>query len=151
MAKRKKSYAKKRPIAVTVIASAIVVLFVIRLAQVFEPLVADRVFQNGIRGTLVAGLRLTPLGNLLFNSVGYLLLSIAGIVVLIGFLRLQRWSWVVLMGWTGASLIISLLDYFYTHANFAVMAANVIIAFALNLNDVQRIYKIRSDDGGPVL
>ncbi len=37
MAKRKKSDKKKSPIAVTVIAVAIVVLFLIRLYQVFEP------------------------------------------------------------------------------------------------------------------
>ena len=71
----------------------------------------------------------------------------SGIVVLIGFLRLRRWSWVLLMAWTGVSLIISLVDYFYSHANYAVMASNVIIAFALNITDVQRIFGIRRDDG----
>jgi hypothetical protein len=151
MVKRKKSFKNKRPIAVIVIATAIVVLFVIRLYQVFEPLIRQQVFQEGIRGALVAGYRLTPLGGALFSSVSYLVLSIAGIVVLIGFLRLRRWSWVLLMGWTGISLVISLVDYFYSRANFVVMASNVIIAFALNLNDVQRIYQIRSEDVGPVL
>ena len=62
------------------------------------------------------------------------MLSLAGIVVLIGFLRLRRWSWVLLMVWTGISLVISLVDYFYSHPNYAVMASNVIIAFALNLS-----------------
>jgi hypothetical protein len=151
MVKRKKSFKKKRPIAVSVIATAIVVLFAIRLYQVYEPLVRQQVFQNGIRGALVAGYRLTPMGSALLSSVSYLVLSIAGIVVLIGFLRLRRWSWVLLMAWTGISLVISLVDYFYSHANFIVMASNVIIAYALNLNDVQRIFKIRSDDGGPVI
>jgi hypothetical protein len=51
------------------------------------------------------------------------------------------------MAWTGVSLIISLVDYFYSHPNYAVMASNVIIAFALNITDVQRIYGIRRDDG----
>ena len=151
MVKRKKSYRKKRPIAVTVIAAAIVVLFVIRLVQVFEPLIRQHVFQDGFRGALLAGYHPTPLGSALLSSVSYLALSLAGIVVLIGFLRLHRWSWVLLMAWTGISLVISLVDYIYSHANFAVMASNVIIAYALNLNDVQRIYKIRSEDGGPVL
>jgi len=151
MAKRKKSYRKKRPIAVTVIAAAIVVLFFIRLVQFFEPLLRQHVFQDGFRGAFLAGYHLTPLGGALLSSVSYLALSLAGIVVLIGFLRLHRWSWVLLMAWTGISLVISLVDYFYSHANFVVMASNVIIAYALNLNDVQRIYKIRSDDGGPVI
>ncbi len=147
MAKRRKSSKRKRPIAVTVIAAAMVVLFLIRLYQVFEPLVRQAVFKNGISGPLVSGLTLTPLGNVLLSSVVYLVLSAAGIVVLIGFLRLRRWSWVLLISWTGVSLVISLIDYFYAQPNYAVMASNVIIAFALNIGDVQRIYGIRRDDG----
>ncbi len=149
MAKRRKSYKKKSPIAVTVIAVAIVALFLIRLYQVFGPLIREQVFKDGIVGPLVTGWKLTDMGNALASSLTYLILSAAGIVVLIGFLRLRRWSWVVLMAWTGISLIISLIDYFYSRANFAVMASNVIIAFALNINDVQRIFKIRRDDGQP--
>jgi hypothetical protein len=151
MARRKKSYRKKSPIAITVIAVAIVVLFLIRLFQVVEPLIREQVFKDGIRGPLVAGWSPTPMGSALLSSVTYLVLSLAGIVVLIGFLRLRRWSWVLLMGWTGISLVISLVDYFYGRPNYAVMASNVIIAFALNITDVQRIFKIRSGDGGPIL
>ncbi len=94
---------------------------------------------------------MTALGNAILSSATYLVLSLAGIVVLIGFLRLRRWSWVLLMAWTGVSLIISLVDYFYSHPNYAVMASNVIIAFALNITDVQRIYGIRRDDGSQPL
>ena len=147
MAKRKKSYRKKRPIAVSIIAMAMVVLFLIRLYQVYDPLLHQNVFKNGINGPLYVGWRFTTMGSALLTSVTYLVLSITGIVVLIGFLRLRRWSWVLLMAWTGVSLIISLVDYFYSHANYAVMASNVIIAFALNITDVQRIFKIRSGDG----
>jgi low affinity Fe/Cu permease len=147
MAKRKKSDKKKRPIAVTVIAVAIVVLFLIRLYQVFEPLIRDNVFRNGFTGPFFAGWKVTALGSTFLSSATYLVLSLAGIVVLIGFLRLRRWSWVLLMAWTGVSLIISLVDYFYTRANYAVMASNVIIAFALNITDVQRIFGIRRDNG----
>jgi hypothetical protein len=77
----------------------------------------------------------------------YLVLSLAGIVVLIGFLRMHRWSWVVLMAWTGISLTINLVEYFYSQPNYAVMASNMIIAFALNQADVQRIFGIRMDLG----
>jgi hypothetical protein len=147
MAKRKKSYKKKSPIAVSIIAMAIVVLFLIRLYQVFEPLFRQNIFKNGITEPLLTGWRLTAVGNMLLSSVVYLVLSLTGIVVLIGFLRLRRWSWVLLMAWTGISLVISLVDYFYSRANYAVMASNVIIAFALNITDVQRIFKIRSGDG----
>ena len=147
MPRRKKSDKKKRPIAVSVIAVAIVVLFLIRLYQVYEPLIRQDVFRNGLKGPLFTGWGLTSLGNDLLSSVTYLVLSLAGIVVLIGFLRLHRWSWVLLITWTGVSLIISLVDYFYSRPNYAVMASNVIIAFALNITDVQRIFGIRRDDG----
>jgi hypothetical protein len=146
MVKRKKTDKKKRPIAVTVIAVAIVVLFLIRLYQVYEPLILNDIFRNGISGPLFSGWQLTALGSAVFSSSTYLILSVAGILVLIGFLRLRRWSWVLLMAWTGVSLLISLVDYFYSYPNYAVMASNVIIAFALNITDVQRIFGIRSDD-----
>jgi hypothetical protein len=148
MPRRKKSDKKKSPIAVSVIAAAIVVLFLLRLVQVYEPLIRQNFFKNGITGPLFSGRSLTPLGNDLLSSLTYLALSLAGIFVLIGFLRLRRWSWVLLMAWTGTSLAISLIDYFYSHANFAVMASNVIIAFALNIPDVQRMFGIRRDANG---
>ena len=151
MARRKKNNRKKRPIAVTVIAAAIVALFLIRLYQVFEPLIRQQVFQNGIAGPLFGGWRLTDLGRALLSSVTYFLLSVAGIVVLIGFLRLRRWSWVLLMSWTGISLAITLVNYFYSQPNYAVMASNVIITFALNMADVQRIFGIRRDESVPSL
>jgi ABC-type multidrug transport system fused ATPase/permease subunit len=157
MARRKKNNRKKRPIAVTVIAAAIVVLFLIRLYQVFEPLIRQQVFENGIAGPLFDGWRLTDLGRALLSSVTYFVLSATGIAVLIGFLRLRRWSWVLLMSWTGISLAITLVNYFYaqrllgSQPNYAVMASNVIIAFALNMTEVQRIFGIRRDESVPSL
>jgi hypothetical protein len=151
MPRRKKSDKKKSPIAVSVIAVAIVVLFLLRLYQIYEPLIRQNFFQHGIRGAVFSGWSLTPLGNDLLSSITYLVLALAGIFVLIGFLRLQRWSWVLLMAWTGVSLAIALVDYFYSHANYAVMASNVIIAFALNIPDVQRMFGIRRDSDGDSL
>ncbi len=143
MVKRKKSFKKKRPIAVTVIAVAIVVLFLLRLYQVYDPVIRQRVFTAVFTRPLFLGWHPTSLGLTVISSISYLLLSLTGIIVLIGFLRMQRWSWVLLMVWTGASLTLSLVDYFTSHSNFAVMASNVIIAFALNIPEVQVIYKIR--------
>ena len=150
MAKRKKSDKKKSPIAVTIIAVAIVVLFLVRLYQVFDPLIINQVFSQGFAGPLHIGWKITVLGSALISSATYLVLSVTGIIVLIGFLRLRRWSWVLLMAWTGVSLIISLGDYFYSHPNYVVMASNVIIAFALNINDVQHIFGIKRDND-PIL
>ena len=47
MLKKKKTKGKKRPIAVTVIGMAIIVLFIVRLYQVFWPLYEMGVFQLG--------------------------------------------------------------------------------------------------------
>jgi len=147
MPRRRKSDTRKLPIAVSVIALAMAILFLIRIYQVYQPLILQNVFQNGLSGALWSGWRLTSLGNALLSSLTYLVLSLTGIVVLIGFLRLKRWSWLLLMTWTGISLVISLVDYFYSRPNYVVMASNVVIAFALNISDVQRIFGIRSDDG----
>jgi hypothetical protein len=147
MQKRKKVWEKKRPIAVTIVAWGIVVLFLIRLAQVVEGLLRMNVLENGLTAPLNSGTTLTPLGLALLRSAAYLTLSLMGMVVLIGFLRLHRWAWVLLMAWTGISLGISLIDYFYSHPNYLVMASNTIIAFALNQTDVQRIFRIRVAKG----
>jgi hypothetical protein len=145
--KRRKSYRKKRPVAVGVIVIAIGVLFLVRLYQVVSPLVQGQGIRMGMTGPLLSGWRLTALGSTLLTSLTYLLLSIAGIIVLIGLLRLRSWSWVVLMAWTAVSLIISLVNYFYSQANYLVMACDVVIAFALNLPDIRRIFKIRRENG----
>jgi hypothetical protein len=51
------------------------------------------------------------------------------------------------MVWTGISLTITLFDYFYSEANYIIMASDTIVAFALNQADVQRIFGIRTDPG----
>lgn len=145
MQNRKKVWTKKRPIAVTIVAWGIVVLFLVRLVQVFDPLIRMHVLDEGLFAPLVAGLRLTPLGTAVLTSAGYLILSLIGVVVLIGFLKVRRWAWVVLMAWTGSSLAIGLIEYFFSHPNYLVMASNTIIALALNQVEVQRIFQIRID------
>ena len=147
MQKRKKVWTKKRPIAVTIVAWGIVLLFLIRLVQVFEPLIRMHVIENGFTSPLMTGAGLTPLGLALLTSGAYLVLSLIGLVVLFGFLRLHRWAWVVLMAWTGVSLLITLINYFYSRPNFLVMASNIIIAIALSQSDVQRIFRIRIGQG----
>ena len=83
----------------------------------------------------------------MLTSAAYAVLSLGGIIVLIGFLRMKRWSWVVLMVWTGISLTISLFDYFYSETNYIIMASDTIVALALSQADVQRIFGIRMDPG----
>jgi len=151
MQRRRKVWTKKRPVAVTIVAWGIVLLFLVRLAQVFEPLIRMHVLEDGFSGPLIDGLRPTALGWAALTSAVYLLASLIGVVVLVGFLRVRRWAWVVLMAWTGASLTIGLIDYFYSRPNYLVMASNAIIALALNQVEVQRIFQIRieqDDQGG---
>jgi hypothetical protein len=50
------------------------------------------------------------------------------------------------MAWTGASLAIGLIDYFYGNPNYLVMISNTIIALALNQVDVQHIFHIRIEE-----
>ncbi len=153
MRARKRVWTRKRPIAVTIVAGGIVILFLVRLFQVFEPLIRMDIIGHGfeINGPLAHGLRFTLLGLTLLTSAVYLILSIAGIVVLIGFLRLRQWAWVVLMAWTGFSLAISLFNYFYTQPNYVVMASNTIIALALNQTDVRQIFRIGMTEFEPIL
>ena len=152
MRERKRVWSRKRPIAVTIVAWGIVVLFVVRLFQVFEPLVRMDIIGHGleINGPLVQGVHLTLLGQTVLTSAVYLVLSVTGLIVLIGFLRLHQWAWVLLMAWTGFSLAISLFNYFYTHANYVVMASNTIIALALNQKEVRRIFRIRTTEVEPL-
>jgi len=138
---------RKRPLAVTIVAWTILVMFFVRLYQVFEPLVLKGVFEHGMTEPLFEGSWLTSFGFAMLTSAVYAALSLSGIIVLIGFLRMKRWSWVVLMVWTGISLTISLFDYFYRETNYIIMASDTIVALALNQADVQRIFGIRTDPG----
>jgi hypothetical protein len=149
MQRRKKVWKEKRPAAVTVVAWGIVILFIVRLVQVFQPLIDVEIPRRGLDGPLVQGMRLTALGSAVLTSAVYLVASIIGIVVLIGFLRLRRWAWVVLMAWTGASLAVGLIEYFYSDPNYVVMASNAVIALALNQVEVQRIFQIRMEQDTP--
>jgi hypothetical protein len=146
MLKRTKKWAKHPP-AVTLVAWGIVVLFLIGLFQVFEPLVRMGVFPGALKDPLVVGRSLTQMGQLVAISALYLVLSLVGIIVLIGFMRLHRWAWVVLMVWTSVSLTAALINFFYNRPNYLVMVSYTIIAFALNQPEVQRIFRIRNDEG----
>jgi len=138
---------RKRPLAVTIVAWTILVMFFVRLYQVFEPLLFAGVFEHGITEALFQDGWFTSFGFAMLTSAAYAALSLTGIIVLVGFLRMKRWSWVVLMVWTGISLTITLFDYFYSEANYIIMASDTIVAFALSQADVQRIFGIRTDPG----
>jgi hypothetical protein len=88
------------------------------------------------------------MGWALIDSAFYFILAIGLVIVLIGFLRMRRWSWVMLMTWVGISMVVGLVDYFYVgQPNYVIMASDVVIAFALSQVEVQRIFGIRTDIG----
>ena len=134
----------KRPAEVTVIALAMLVLFVARLYRVLAPLLEQDVFRSGLSGPLFANGTPTHLGWDLASSASYLFLVVGLVLTLIGFLRLRRWSWLVLMVWTGISLAYALVQYFLGQPNYWVLASDTIIAFALSQRDVQHVFGIRS-------
>ena len=155
--RRKTPSPNKRPLAVTVIAAALIVLFFVRLYNAVMPLVGQGVFRRGaiypaptFYAPFFAGGALTDLGTVTLTSLGYLFLVVGVILTLIGFLRLRRWSWLVLMLWTCISLAYALAQYFYGQPNYLVMASNVVIAFALSQSEIQQIFGIRAPAGEPL-
>ncbi len=149
MRERRKVWKKKRPAAVTIVACGILVLFAVRLYEVFQPLLRMNLLEEGIHDPLTRGMSLTPVGSAVVASASFLLGALVGIVLLVGFLSLQRWAWVLLMAWTGLSLSLSLINYFYGRPNYIIMASDVIIALALSQSDVQHIFGIRTDPNEP--
>jgi hypothetical protein len=148
MGRKKNRMREKRPIAVTVIAIVIVVLFFVRIYQSVKPLIEEQVLRNIYTAPIFLDGVLTPHGKAVLESLLYLILAIGLIIVLLGFLKMRRWSWVFLMTWVGFSMIVGLEDYFYFGTpNYVIMVSDVIIAFALSQSDVQRIFGIRSDTG----
>jgi hypothetical protein len=156
MARSKKSNRKykgrKRPIAVTIIALVAVGEILLRLYWVARTAIEYTIWKKGFPWPLWGSDGLTQVGSDISLAAFRLLWLIVGLIVFIGLMRMKRWSWVMLMVWVGISLTIGIIRYFYANlfgfgpADFAVMAADVVLVFVLNQSDVQKIYGIRSSD-----
>jgi hypothetical protein len=152
MAKKKKSPGIKRPIAVTVTAVVITVLFFVRIYQAIKPLIEEKALRTALVLSIFVNGDLTPHGKAVVESLLFLVLAIGMMNLLIGFLHMRRWSWVFLMAWIGVSMVVGLVDYFYFgEPNYVIMVSDVIIVFALSQADVQRIFGIRSDTGETII
>lgn len=151
----RKSTRKKRPIAVTIIALIAIGEFLLRLYWVARTVVEYKIWENGFPRPLWESGNLTRAGSDISLTAFRLIWLIVGLAVLIGLLRMKRWSWVTLMVWAGISLTTGLIRYFYRGtagfgpADFAVMAADVVLVFVLNQSEVQRIYGIRRSNVEP--
>ena len=152
MGKKKNKIREKRPVAVTVIAIVIVVLFFVRIYQSIKPLAEENSLRNMQTEPIFMDGILTTHGQAVLESLLYLILAIGLIIVLLGFVKCAAGTWVFLMTWVGFSMVVGLEDYFYFgDPNFVIMASDVVIAFALSQADVQRIFRIRSDTGEDII
>ena len=115
-------------------------------------MLANRTWETGVPSPLFGVNWFTAAGSEFATAAFRLLWLLVSFAVLIGLLRVRRWSWVMLVAWTGISLSVGILHYLYRAnypfmpADFAVMAADMVLVFALNQEEVQRIYAIRRED-----
>jgi hypothetical protein len=150
---KRKSNKKKRPIAVTLIAWVTITMILLRFFWVGQTVFGLKLFQNQFSLSLWGSNGVSDAGLDFIYGVARLVLGLIGIIVLIAFLRMRRWSWVALVMWVGLSLTIGLVRYFFskpgnfTSADYFVLASDTVLAFLLNQADVQRIFGIRSDTG----
>jgi hypothetical protein len=95
---------------------------------------------------VLAGLEASVFGNLDDSSAGAyaMLLSIGGLVVAFGLLRLRRWAWAATMLWVGLIMAEQLTFYFKGEdANYVVMVVSIVQVFYLNLSEVQGAFARR--------
>ncbi len=143
---------RKRPIAGTIIVLLALAEILLRLYWVTHYVLVNRVWEAGLPAPLWQASSPTPAGLEFATSAFRLLWLIIGTGVLLGLLRMKRWSWVMLVLWASVSLSVGILHFFYrswsafTASDYAVMAADMILVFALNQAEIQRLYGIRRDD-----
>jgi hypothetical protein len=143
---------RKRPIAVTIIVLIALGEILLRLYWLSLYALQSRTWLIGFPGSIWDAHGPTQAGLVFATASFRLLWLLVSLAVLIGLLAMKRWSWVTLVFWVSVSLSIGILHYFYrasyafSSSDFAVMAADMVLVFALIQSDVQRIYGIRSDD-----
>jgi hypothetical protein len=153
---KKQRKTRRRPIAGTIIVLLAIGEILLRAFWVAYYLIQTRIWANGLPWPLWEANAPTGAGLDLATAGFRLLWLLVGIAVIIGLLRMKRWSWVTLVFWVSVSLSIGILHYFYRSlsafnpSDYAVMAADMVLVFALNQSDVQRLYGIRRDDAEPI-
>jgi hypothetical protein len=150
--KDRKGNREKRPIAVTIIVLLVIGEILLRLYWVIQYMLRTEIWLNGTPWPLWDAGWLTDSAMEFTTAAFRLLWLLVAIAVLAGLLRMRRWSWVVLVVWVGISLSVGILHYFYrsitdfTQSDYAIMAADMVMVFALNQLEVQRIFGVRRDD-----
>jgi hypothetical protein len=143
------NHPRKRPIPVTVIAVLALAEILLRLYWVVRYALEIRIWALGVPLPLWGPDGPTSAGSEFGLAAFRLIWLLVGVAVLIGLLRMQRWSWITLLGWAGVSLTIGILRYFYRSptsfggSDYAVMAVDMLLVFVLNQAEVQHLYQIR--------
>jgi hypothetical protein len=142
----------KRPIAGTIIVLLTLGEILLRLYWVVHYILQTRIWENGLP-RLFWNVRTPTSAGLEFATEAFRLLwLLVAMAVLIGLVRMKRWSWVMLVFWASVSLSVGILHYFYRSisafnpSDYAMMAADMVLVFALNQSDIQRLYGIRRED-----
>ena len=147
---------RKRPIANTIIVLLTLVEITLRIIWVTDYILKTKIWEYGLPRQLWDVRAPTTAGVELAAAAFRLLWLLIGLAVLIGLLRMKRWSWVMMVFWASISLSIGILHYFYrsgnpfTPSDYIVMAADMVLVFALNQAEIQRLYGIRRDDVEPI-
>jgi hypothetical protein len=135
--------AKKRP--AVAIGVAAFIMFLVVVLYLYSGITA--LFDLGVLGSgpvlpLVEGDSLTEAGRTLVAAGFELAYGVGSLVILIGFLRGQRWAWVAAMTWITVSLAIGLWRYFADRPQYLSMFALVVLVLVLNLSAVHRAFNI---------
>ncbi len=134
---------KKRPTVALVLAAFIIFLAVV--LYLYNGITA--LFDLGVLGSgpvppVVSAGSLTEGGRALVAAGFELAYGVGSLVILIGFLRGQRWAWVAAMTWITISLALGLWRYFDDRPQYLNMLAGVVLVLVLNLSAVHRAFGI---------
>ena len=135
--------ANKRPAAAIGVAAFII--FVVVVLYLYNGITA--LFDLGVLGSgpvlpLVEGDSLTEAGRALVAAGFELAYGVGSLIILVGFLRGQRWAWVAAMTWITVSLAIGLWRYLDDRPQYLSMFAGVVLVLVLNLSAVHRAFNI---------
>ena len=138
----------RRPLEVSLVALIAVVAVLVYLVRGALILNNLGVLENGIPRDILLGYTLTETGSQIMIAFYYLFLSLAALVIAVGLLRMQRWSWVAFMLWAGFNMIVGLLRLLSstTKSNYLYLFLSVVVVFILNQAEVQRGFGIRREE-----
>jgi len=146
---QEKPKTEKRPTAITIVGLIAVVAVFGYFLRGFLILEELGVFIKGIPNPILIGIIPTESGLQLVIGFYYIAVSIAAFVIAIGLIGAYRWSWVAFMMWSGFNMVVGLVRYFYgaPDSNYLYLFLSVVVAYTLNLGEVQKLFGVRDIEG----